>query len=106
MTIINSFWFSGECFHERFHERSCERSCERSRERSRECSHERSRESSYKNVVLKNVLRKIFPLTLLENVLTCKRSILEKWFPLQGERAHCLKLFCMYDKRFEISKTK
>ena len=31
---------------------------------------------------------------------------LEKWFPLQGERAHCLKLFCMYDKRFEISKTK
>ena len=32
--------------------------------------------------------------------------ILEKWFPLQGERAHSLKLFCMYDKRFEISKTK
>ena len=31
---------------------------------------------------------------------------LEKWFPLQGEQAHCLKLFCMYDKRFEISKTK
>ena len=31
---------------------------------------------------------------------------LEKWFPLQGERAHSLKLFCMYDKRFEISKTK
>ena len=30
---------------------------------------------------------------------------LEKWFPLRGERAHCLKLFCMYDKRFEISKT-
>ena len=28
--------------------------------------------------------------------------ILEKWFPLWGERAHCLKLFCMYDKRFEI----
>ena len=21
---------------------------------------------------------------------------LEKWFPLQGERAHSLKLFCMY----------
>ena len=31
--------------------------------------------------------------------------VLEKWFPLQGERAHSLKLFCMYDKRFEISKT-
>ena len=31
---------------------------------------------------------------------------LEKWFPLRGERAHSLKLFCMYDKRFEISKTK
>ena len=33
-------------------------------------------------------------------------SKLEKWFPLRGERAHSLKLFCMYDKRFEISKTK
>ena len=32
--------------------------------------------------------------------------ILEKWFPLRGERAHSLKLFCMYDKRFEISKIK
>ena len=32
--------------------------------------------------------------------------ILEKWFPLRGEQAHSLKLFCMYDKRFEISKTK
>ena len=31
---------------------------------------------------------------------------LEKWFTLQGEQAHCLKLFCMYDKTFEISKTK
>ena len=31
---------------------------------------------------------------------------IEKWFPLQGEQAHSLKLFCMYDKRFEISKTK
>ena len=31
---------------------------------------------------------------------------LEKWFPLRGERAHSLKLFCMYDKRFEISKIK
>ena len=29
--------------------------------------------------------------------------ILEKWFPLQGERAQ---LLCMYDERFEISKTK
>ena len=28
--------------------------------------------------------------------------ILEKWFPLWGERAHSLKLFSMYDKRFEI----
>ena len=28
--------------------------------------------------------------------------ILEKWFPLWGERAHSLKLFCMYDKRFGI----
>ena len=27
---------------------------------------------------------------------------LEKWFPLWGERDHSLKLFCMYDKRFEI----
>ena len=33
-------------------------------------------------------------------------SLLEKWFPLRGERAHGLKLFGMYDKRFEISKTK
>ena len=33
-------------------------------------------------------------------------TLLEKWFPLRGERAHSLKLFCMYDKRFEISKTK
>ena len=32
--------------------------------------------------------------------------LLEKWFPLRGELAHSLKLFCMYDKRFEISKTK
>ena len=32
--------------------------------------------------------------------------ILEKWFQLRGERAHSLKLFFMYDKRFEISKTK
>ena len=32
--------------------------------------------------------------------------ILEKWFPLWGERAHSLKLFCVYDKRFEILKTK
>ena len=32
--------------------------------------------------------------------------ILEKWFPLRGERAHSLKSFCMNDKRFEISKTK
>ena len=32
--------------------------------------------------------------------------VLEKWFPLWGERAHSLKLFGMYDKRFEISKTK
>ena len=28
--------------------------------------------------------------------------VLEKWLPLWGERAHSLKLFCMYDKRFEI----
>ena len=33
----------------------------------------------------------------------CNKSyILEKWFPLRGERFHSLKLFCMYDKRFEI----
>ena len=31
---------------------------------------------------------------------------LEKWFPLKGERAHCLKSFCMHDKRFDFSKTK
>ena len=35
-----------------------------------------------------------------------KCNKLEKWFPLQCERAHSLKLFCMYDKRFEILKTK
>ena len=35
-----------------------------------------------------------------------RQLLLEKWFPLRGERAHSLKLFCMYDKRFEISKTK
>ena len=29
-------------------------------------------------------------------------TLLEKWFPLWDERAHSLKLFCMYDKRFEI----
>ena len=40
------------------------------------------------------------------NIITRTILLLEKWFPLQGERAHCLKLFCMYDKRFEISKTK
>ena len=28
--------------------------------------------------------------------------LLEKWFPLWGERVHSLKLFFMYDKRFEI----
>ena len=28
--------------------------------------------------------------------------LLEKWFPLQSEWAHSLKLFCMYDKRLEI----
>ena len=38
-------------------------------------------------------------------VLSCE-DLLEKWFPLRGERAHSLKLFCMYDKRFEISRTK
>ena len=40
---------------------------------------------------------------------TCSGKLalkLEKWFPLWGEQAHSLKLFCMYDKRFEISKTK
>ena len=29
---------------------------------------------------------------------------LEKWFPLRGERAHSLKLFCMYDKRLRYQK--
>ena len=43
-------------------------------------------------------------LALLEyNVID---NLLEKWFPLRDERAHSLKLFCMYDKRIEISKTK
>ena len=37
---------------------------------------------------------------ILGRLRTC---LLEKWFPLRGERAHSLKLFCMYDKRFEIS---
>ena len=32
--------------------------------------------------------------------------ITRKMVPLRGDRAHSLKLFCMYDKRFEISKTK
>ena len=32
--------------------------------------------------------------------------VLEKWFPLQGKRAHCLNLFCMYNMRLEFSKTK
>ena len=44
--------------------------------------------------------------TALVSANSVGSAILEKWFPLQGERAHCLKLFCMYDKRFEISKTK
>ena len=35
-------------------------------------------------------------------ILHGKSYILAKWFPLWGERAHSLKLFCMYDKRFEI----
>ena len=30
--------------------------------------------------------------------------LLEKWFPLWSERVHSLKLFCMYDKRFEYKK--
>ena len=34
--------------------------------------------------------------------LTNTYYIIEKWFPLWGERAYSLKLFCMYDKRFEI----
>ena len=29
---------------------------------------------------------------------------LEKCFPLWGERAHSLKLFCMYDKRLRYKK--
>ena len=47
--------------------------------------------------------------SMISNVYTGRFSrfsqmlqILEKWFPLWGERAHSLKLFCMYDKRFEI----
>ena len=57
-------------------------------------------------------LRLVTILSLLVKYLilhadSCNKSyILEKWFPLWGERAHSLKLFCMYDKRFEISKTK
>ena len=47
-------------------------------------------------------LRLVTILSLLVKYLV----ILEKWFPLRGERAHSLKLFCMYAKRFEISKTK
>ena len=39
-------------------------------------------------------------------LLAVHRNKLEKWFPLQGERAHSLNLFCIYNKRFEISKTK
>ena len=35
-------------------------------------------------------------------IKTKTKTKLEKWFPLWGERAHSLKLFCMYDKRFEI----
>ena len=35
-----------------------------------------------------------------------RRLLLEKWFPLRGERAYSLKLLCMYNERFEISKTK
>ena len=45
-------------------------------------------------------------LVTILSVLVKYLVILEKWFPLQGEQAHCLKLFCMYDNRFEISKTK
>ena len=41
------------------------------------------------------VIRTKFARTIIYNIL-------EKWFPLWGERAHSLKLFCMYDKRFEI----
>ena len=48
----------------------------------------------HRNIYLSDIQYHILPL------------LLEKWFPLKGERAHSLKLFCMYDKRFEISKTK
>ena len=48
--------------------------------------------------------------SLIQMILFCTSYIekskntilLEKWFPLWGEQAHSLKLFCMYDKRFEI----
>ena len=38
----------------------------------------------------------------IENRIYIIIYILEKWFPLWGERVHSLKLFSMYDKRFEI----
>ena len=38
----------------------------------------------------------------IENRIYIIYYILEQWFPLWGERAHSLKLFCMYDKRLEI----
>ena len=48
-----------------------------------------------------------FLISILDHYCTRKLvNKLEKWFPLRGERAHSLKLFCMYDKRFKISKTK
>ena len=34
------------------------------------------------------------------------RSVTRKMVPITGRASHSLKLFCMYDKRFEISKTK
>ena len=63
------------------------------------------------NVVITTVIEMVEMVEILDGRLG-KRSVervryvinnlLEKWFPLWGERAHSLKLLCMYDKRFEI----
>ena len=52
------------------------------------------------------ISRDIYILYILYIMSVCLVCQTRKMVPLRGERAHSLKLLCMYDKSFEISKTK
>ena len=60
----------------------------------------------FREYILPRWTEKCYTQFLFISTFNVTFDILEKWFPLRGERPHSLKLFCMYDKRFEISKTK